>query len=171
MKNQIIKDFEESVALQRKVHPKFRPGDQIRVNYKVEDSAKDADGTKKFRVQVFEGVCISYKKGTMAASFAVRKMSANAVGVERIFPLHSPFIDSIELISGGRVRRAKLYYLRDLSGKSARIRSRRLASEMLMTSVDEAGTEGPAFLQKVDKDERKKAHAAAAKGKKAKPKK
>ena len=96
--------------------PEFSPGDTLKVNVKIREGSRE-------RVQAYEGVCIS-KKGTgMQASFTVRKISFG-VGVERTFPLYSPRIDSIELIRRGSVRRAKLYYLRDLSGKSARIRER-----------------------------------------------
>lgn len=96
--------------------PEFSPGDTLKVNVKIREGSRE-------RVQAYEGVCIS-KKGTgMQASFTVRKISFGE-GVERTFPLYSPRIDSIELIRRGSVRRAKLYYLRDLSGKSARIRER-----------------------------------------------
>ena len=94
--------------------PDFKPGDTIRVGYKV------TEGTRT-RVQNFEGVCISRKNGSgIAASFTVRKISFGE-GVERIFPLYSTNIDSIQVIRRGRVRRAKLYYLRSRRGKSARI--------------------------------------------------
>ena len=96
--------------------PEFSPGDTLKVNVKIREGSRE-------RVQAYEGVCIS-KKGTgMQASFTVRKISFGE-GVERTFPLYSPRIDSIELIRRGSVRRARLYYLRDLSGKSARIRER-----------------------------------------------
>ena len=94
--------------------PDFKPGDTIRVGYKV------TEGTRS-RVQNYEGVCISRKNGSgIAGSFTVRKISFGE-GVERVFPLHSTNIDSIEVIRRGRVRRAKLYYLRERRGKSARI--------------------------------------------------
>jgi large subunit ribosomal protein L19 len=96
-----------------RVHPEFSPGDTLRVNVKV------TEGTRE-RVQAFEGVCIARKNRGLNSSFTVRKISYNE-GVERIFPLYSPRIDSIELVRRGDVRRAKLYYLRGRRGKSARI--------------------------------------------------
>ena len=94
--------------------PDFAPGDTIRVGFKV------TEGTRS-RVQNYEGVCISRKGGeTLAASFTVRKISFGE-GVERVFPLYSPSIDSITVVRRGKVRRAKLYYLRSRRGKSARI--------------------------------------------------
>ncbi len=98
-------------------HPTFRPGDTVRVNVRVREGEKE-------RLQAFEGVCIARKHGGVQETFTVRKISGG-VGVERIFPLHSPMIASIELVRQGRVRRAKLYYLRNLRGKAARIRERR----------------------------------------------
>ena len=93
--------------------PDFSPGDTLRVNVKVTEGARE-------RIQVFEGVCIARKNRGLNSSFTVRKISYNE-GVERIFPLYSPRIDSIELVRRGDVRRAKLYYLRGRRGKSARI--------------------------------------------------
>ena len=97
--------------------PEFIPGDTVKVYVKIKEGEKE-------RIQVFQGVVISKRKGTTNASFTVRKVSYG-VGVERIFPLHSPIIDRIEVISRGRVRRAKIYYLRKLRGKAARIKERR----------------------------------------------
>ena len=97
--------------------PDFAPGDTVKVHVKIKEGEKE-------RIQVFQGVVISKRKGTTNATFTVRKVSYG-VGVERIFPLHSPIIDQIEVISRGRVRRAKIYYLRKLRGKAARIRERR----------------------------------------------
>ena len=97
--------------------PDFRPGDTLRVNVRVREGDKE-------RVQAFEGVCIARKHGGIAETFTVRKISGG-VGVERIFPFHSPSIDSIVVVRQGRVRRAKLYYLRDRRGKAARIQERR----------------------------------------------
>ena len=99
--------------------PKFRAGDRVRVHVKVVEGDKS-------RTQVFEGDVIARQGGeTLRATFTVRKTSGG-VGVERIFPLHSPNVDEIEVVRHGRVRRAKLYYLRDRRGKKARIRERRL---------------------------------------------
>lgn len=106
-------EAEQIAALARTI-PDFKAGDTIRVGYKV------TEGTRS-RVQAYEGVCISRRGGaTLAASFTVRKISFGE-GVERMFPLYSTNIDSIEVVRRGRVRRAKLYYLRSRRGKSARI--------------------------------------------------
>ena len=97
--------------------PDFRPGDTVRVHVKIKEAEKE-------RIQVFEGTVIRKRQGANRASFTVRKVSYG-IGVERIFPTHSPAIDRIELVQRGKVRRAKLYYLRQLKGKAARIRERR----------------------------------------------
>ena len=94
--------------------PKIAPGDTVKVHVKVKEGEKE-------RIQVYQGVVISIRGGGMRTSFTVRKISVG-VGVERIFPLHSPSIDHLEILRSGKVRRAKLYYLRDLSGKAARIK-------------------------------------------------
>lgn len=100
--------------------PEFQPGDTVRVNVKIlEGSGKDA----RTRIQAYEGVCIARGGKGATLNFTVRKISYGE-GVERVFPLFSPSIDSIELVRRGSVRRAKLYYLRDRSGKSARIQER-----------------------------------------------
>lgn len=97
--------------------PDFGPGDTVRVQVRVREGEKE-------RLQVFEGVCIGRRGGGMSESFTLRKVSSG-IGVERIFPLHSPGLAEIKVVRRGRVRRAKLYYLRKLSGKAARIRERR----------------------------------------------
>lgn len=97
--------------------PEFIPGDTVKVHVKIKEGEKE-------RIQVFQGVVIARKKGTSNATFTVRKVSYG-VGVERVFPLHSPVIEKIEVVTRGRVRRAKIYYLRKLRGKAARIRERR----------------------------------------------
>jgi large subunit ribosomal protein L19 len=99
-------------------HPDFGPGDNVKVHVKIKEGEKE-------RIQVFQGVVISKRKGNTNATFTVRKVSYG-VGVERIFPLHSPALDKIEVVTRGRVRRAKIYYLRKLRGKAARIKERRL---------------------------------------------
>jgi large subunit ribosomal protein L19 len=96
--------------------PEFRPGDTVRVHVRVIEGDKE-------RIQVFQGVVIARRGGGTRETFTVRKMSG-AVGVERIFPLHSPVVDKIEVVRQGKVRRAKLYYLRGLRGKKARIEER-----------------------------------------------
>ena len=93
--------------------PAFRAGDTLRVNVRVKEGDKE-------RVQAFEGVCIARRGSGVSASFTVRKIS-NGVGVERIFPLHSPMLAEINVVRRGRVRRATLYYLRHLTGKATRI--------------------------------------------------
>ena len=97
--------------------PDFKAGDKLRVHMKIREGDKE-------RVQVFEGNCIAIKRNGVASTFTVRKVSYG-VGVERIFPFHSPRIHKVEVASRGRVRRAKLYYLRNLEGKAARIRELR----------------------------------------------
>jgi large subunit ribosomal protein L19 len=97
--------------------PDFGPGDTVKVHVKIREGEKE-------RIQVFQGVVISKRKGTTNATFTVRKVSYG-IGVERIFPLHSPAIDKIEVVTRGRIRRAKIYYLRKLRGKAARIREKR----------------------------------------------
>jgi large subunit ribosomal protein L19 len=97
--------------------PAFEPGDTVRVMVRVKEGEKE-------RLQAFEGLVVAKRGGGISENFTVRKVSAG-VGVERIFPLHSPTIASIDLVRRGRVRRAKLYYLRRLSGKAARIREKR----------------------------------------------
>lgn len=99
-------------------HPHFGPGDTVKVHVKIKEGEKE-------RIQVFQGVVISRRNGTTNATFTVRKVSYG-IGVERIFPLHSPIIDKIEVVTRGRVRRAKIYYLRKLRGKAARIREKRI---------------------------------------------
>jgi large subunit ribosomal protein L19 len=98
--------------------PTFLPGDTVRVHVKIKEGDKE-------RIQVFQGVVISNRKGGVGASFTVRKVSYG-VGVERVFPTHSPIIDKVEIVTRGRVRRAKIYYLRKLRGKAARIREKRM---------------------------------------------
>lgn len=97
--------------------PDFRSGDTLKVHVKVREGDKE-------RIQIFQGVVISRKGSGTNESFTVRKMSGG-IGVERVFPLHSPIIDKVEVLRRGRVRRAKLYYLRSLRGKAARIDERR----------------------------------------------
>jgi large subunit ribosomal protein L19 len=99
--------------------PDFRPGDTVKVHVKIKEGEKE-------RIQVFEGTVIRRRQGASRASFTVRKISYG-IGVERIFPTHSPAIDRIEVVQRGKVRRAKLYYLRQLKGKAARIRERRVS--------------------------------------------
>jgi len=109
-------DFVEKNQLKSNI-PAFESGDTVRVHVRIKE------GDNKERLQVFEGVVIAKKHGGVRATFTVRKTSFG-IGVERIFPLHATIIDHIDVIKRGRVRRAKLYYLRDLRGKAARIREK-----------------------------------------------
>jgi large subunit ribosomal protein L19 len=109
----------------RKVLPPFRPGDTLRVNVRVREGDKE-------RIQAFEGVCIARRGGGVSETFTVRKIS-NGVGVERIFPVHSPMVADIIVVRRGRVRRAKLYYLRHLAGKATRIREKKMRVSVPVT--------------------------------------
>jgi large subunit ribosomal protein L19 len=115
-------DLVEKPFLRRDL-PNFRPGDTVKVHVRVVEGNRE-------RVQVFQGVVIRRSGGGLRETFTVRKISFG-VGVERTFPVHSPSIAKLELVQRGRVRRAKLYYLRDLRGKKARIRERRIDDEKL----------------------------------------
>jgi large subunit ribosomal protein L19 len=97
--------------------PDFRPGDTIKVHARIKEGDKE-------RIQVFQGAVIRKRKGRMGATFTVRKISYG-IGVERIFPLHSPNIDRVEIVTRGKVRRGRLYYMRKLKGKAARIKEKR----------------------------------------------
>lgn len=121
--SKVIDSLEQ--AAMKSGFPEFAPGDTVRVFVKIREGDKE-------RLQAFEGVVIARKHGGLRETFTVRKVSYG-VGVERVFPLHSPRLDKIEVVSRGHVRRAKLYYLRDLSGKAARIRpsKRTLLGNML----------------------------------------
>jgi len=121
----------EEVAMEnlRDNIPAFAPGDTVRVMVRVREGEKE-------RLQAFEGICIARRGGGINETFTVRKISAG-VGVERIFPLHAPLIAEIGLLRKGRVRRAKLYFLRRLAGKAARIREKRGAQELVVPSTPE----------------------------------
>jgi large subunit ribosomal protein L19 len=101
----------------------FRVGDTVKVSVKVKEEVKGKDGKAsgkvRERIQVFEGLCIARKGGGIQETFKVRKISFGSIGVERTFPLHSPVIDKVEVSKQGKVRRAKLYYIRDRKGKAA----------------------------------------------------
>lgn len=114
------------VASLRKDIPAFRPGDELKVHVRV------IEGNKS-RVQVFQGIVIARQGSGVRETFTVRKISYG-VGVERIFPVHAPVIEKIEVVRRGEVRRAKLYFLRDLRGKAAKIRERRGAEELVPTT-------------------------------------
>ena len=110
--------------------PPFRAGDTLRVNVRVREGDKE-------RLQAFEGVCIARRGSGVSASFTVRKIS-NGVGVERIFPVHSPMIADIVVLRRGRVRRAKLFYLRSLAGKATRIREKKVRVSVPETNTSES---------------------------------
>jgi large subunit ribosomal protein L19 len=117
MRNKYIENFEKAQIAEKTV-PAFRAGDTIRLAVKI----KEGDKT---RIQAYEGVCISKRGQGTSATITVRKIGANSIGIERIFPMYSDSIEDIQLIRRGRVRRAKLFYLRELAGKKARIKELR----------------------------------------------
>ena len=128
---QFEKDQIKSLVKGKKI-PQFHPGDTVRVNVKVREGTRE-------RLQAFEGVCIRKKNRGLSSSFTVRKISFGE-GVERVFPIFSPSIDSISVVRSGQVRRAKLYYLRDLTGKKARIveRIRKKQPDLASLYIDES---------------------------------
>lgn len=128
----------------------FDAGDTVKVNVKI------VEGTAE-RIQAFEGICISRKDRGLHSSFTVRKIS-NGEGVERIFPLYGPRVESVELVRNGAVRRAKLYYLRDRTGKAARIREK-----VDFASLDTAATEAKEVARQAARAEAKKASASKVK--------
>ena len=155
MSAQRILDSINKSQLRQAALPEFRPGDSIKVWAKIREG-------EKTRLQAFEGVCIRrVSKGTKS-TFTVRKISYG-VGVERVFPDHSPNIDKIEVLARGKVRQAKLYYLRDLSGKAARIKEREGTNEAVeAASTDEGGAEVAAKQTKTAKRKEKKKSKASA---------
>lgn len=119
-------ELEQIKALDAKQRPEFRPGDTLKVNVKVVDVTFDEKSKQtktRERLQAFEGVCIARQGEGLNESFTVRKISYGE-GVERVFPVYSPLVDSVQIVRKGKVRRAKLYYLRGRRGKSARIAER-----------------------------------------------
>jgi large subunit ribosomal protein L19 len=127
--------------------PDFRPGDTVKVHVRVVEGSRE-------RVQVFQGVVIRRQNGGLRETFTVRKISFG-VGVERTFPVHSPSISKLEIVSRGAVRRAKLYYLRDLRGKKARIKERRIDDVKLAAMEAAAAAKAAALLEaaEVETDE------------------
>ncbi|MBN2767733.1 MAG: 50S ribosomal protein L19 [Campylobacterales bacterium] len=117
MRNRYIESFEKA-QMEGKNIPLFRAGDTLKVAVHIKEGNKE-------RIQNYEGLCIAIRGEGAGRTFMVRKMGANSVGVERIFPLYSDSIESIEVLRRGRVRRAKLFFLRDLKGKAARIKELR----------------------------------------------
>jgi large subunit ribosomal protein L19 len=129
--------------------PEFRPGDTVKVHVRVVEAGRE-------RVQVFQGVVIRRQGGGLQETFTVRKISFG-VGVERTFPVHSPSIAKLEVVTRGKVRRAKLYYLRELRGKKARIKERRLSDEELASlaaaeAARAAGSNGDAPVEDASDD-------------------
>jgi large subunit ribosomal protein L19 len=120
-------EIEQMKALRATAHPEFRPGDTLKVNVKVVDVTYDEKAKQnktRERLQAFEGVCIARQGEGINESFTIRKISYGE-GVERVFPVYSPLVDSVVVVRKGRSRRAKLYYLRGRRGKSARIAERK----------------------------------------------
>ncbi len=117
MRNKYIENFEKA-QISEKTIPEFRAGDTLRLAVNIKEG-------EKTRVQAYEGVCISKRGQGTGQTVTVRKIGANSIGIERIFPIYSDSIDEIKVIRRGRVRRAKLFYLRDLAGKKARIKELR----------------------------------------------
>jgi large subunit ribosomal protein L19 len=133
----IVREVEKSQLKRANEIPDFRPGDTVRVSLKIVEG-------KSERIQDFEGVVIARRGGGLRETFTVRRISYG-VGIERTFPLHSPRVTMIRLIRRGKVRRAKLYYLRDLRGKKARIVERRDARNARAPAEDDSPSEsGPA---------------------------
>jgi large subunit ribosomal protein L19 len=119
-------EAEQMKTLRKKAHPAFRPGDTLKVSVKVVEQSYDEKAKQmktRERLQAFEGVCIARQGAGINESFTVRKISYGE-GVERVFPVYSPLVDSVSVVRKGKVRRAKLYYLRGRRGKSARIGER-----------------------------------------------
>ncbi len=116
----VVPEIQAIETAQLREVPAFRPGDEVKVHYRIREGEKE-------RIQVFQGVVIGRRGGGLRETFTVRKVSYG-VGVERIFPVHSPKIEKLEVVSRGHVRRAKLYYLRELRGKKARLRRSQKAS-------------------------------------------
>ncbi len=117
MRNRYIEQFEQN-QIESKSIPEFRAGDTLRIGVKIKEG-------KRERIQNFEGVCIAVRGTGVGKTMTVRKIGANSIGVERVFPVYSDSVDSITGVRRGRVRRAKLFYLRGLKGKKARIKELR----------------------------------------------
>ena len=125
----LIKIAQEAFAVEAKEHPEFKAGDTVTVTYKIKEENKE-------RLQKYRGVVIQRRGAGTTETFTVRKIS-NGIGVERIFPVFSPFIDSIEVNKRGKVRRARIFYLRDLTGKKARIKERKYTAAVKDISSEE----------------------------------
>lgn len=137
-------EVEQIKALAAKPRPEFRPGDTVKVNVKVVDVTFDEKSKQtktRERLQAFEGVCIARQGEGLNESFTVRKISYGE-GVERVFPVFSPLVDSVQIVRKGKVRRAKLYYLRGRRGKSARIAERQGSEAEEAAAVSERESAG-----------------------------
>lgn len=122
MKHPDLSLFESKFIRKTKL-PDFRAGDTVSVWVKIAEGT-NKDGSAKFRLQAFEGTVIRFRKGTTNSTFMVRKISAGGVGVDRTFFVHSPLIDRVEIKARGKVRKSRIYYIKKLKGKAARITSR-----------------------------------------------
>ncbi len=147
-------EFVEKLTAKNKV-PQFKPGDTLRVNVKVVEGERE-------RVQSFEGVCIACRNAGLNSAFTVRKISYGE-GVERVFPLYSPRLAGIEVLRRGDVRRAKLYYLRGRTGKSARIKEQAAFQELREAAVAEAPESPELAAAQAAREERRRANIVAGK--------
>ena len=147
-------EFVEKLTAKNKV-PDFKPGDTLRVNVKVVEGERE-------RVQAFEGICIARRNAGLNSAFTVRKISYGE-GVERVFPLYSPRLAGIEVLRRGDVRRAKLYFLRGRTGKSARIKEQLAFQQMLEEAVAEAPASPELEAQQAARAERKRANITSGK--------
>ncbi len=150
----LLKKYEEAQIVRLtagKELPDFRAGDVVRVRVKISDAEGKTD-----RIQVYEGLCIAIKNRGMASSFTVRKIS-HGEGVERIFPLYSPRVEGVDIVRRGVIRRAKLYYMRELTGKAARIKEKRIAIDN--SAEAEAASAANSVAKKAAKAEKKAAKA------------
>lgn len=135
MSDLILQQLEREWTADRSV-PHLRPGDVVRVHFRIREGDKE-------RVQIFQGTVIRIRGSGTGRTFTVRRIAAHGIGVERTFPLYSPRIDQIEVVRHSRVRRARLYYLRERFGKAARLKERLIAAPEAAEAVPEEEAEGP----------------------------
>lgn len=141
--SKLLEQFNKS---QLKNLPEIRPGDTIRVHQKIKEQDKDLPAGRQGRIQIFEGIVIARKHGKgISATITVRKV-VDGVGVERIFPIHSPSINKIEVVKHGKARRAKLYYLRTAKGKKAKIKRKDFSIAIAPAETSEKDSGGPATI-------------------------
>ena len=122
MKNAVLSLFEKSY-LRVNPLPSFRAGDTVAVHLKISEGT-DKDGKPKFRTQIFEGVCLRFRRGLTSSTFSVRKVASGGIGVDRDFFVNSPIVEKVDIKARGKVRRSRIYYVKNLKGKAARIASR-----------------------------------------------